>query len=434
MSCKDCLIWVGQSYKKIDSFISEAERRGCCRKVPFWPSWVIPGETRVFLAHPDGSERTDQGAIFGYFYLYGVDILLRQKDIDTYKGLIERYRQTGDRGDLIPLSQFWSEKYPRGGLPVNFSSRSASDGDDDELIDFLLKLLISCETEPSPNKRGGYIISNDQTLLEEGRLCSEEVGGVRKIKSRDYDETIYRPPLYFVDELTRTIDAFFCDLLKELIKELLKKSESKRKGQGSETLRKIAAMEGVEGCRRGIDQFQEALQKVSELKKGWAAPPKGMKEHVDIHGALITFKKPYPVYRRMPQAAFQGIERIDGDSLLEKIAERYGGTVGTVKLQLCLGDANNNPKTVDQLVACIASELEVTKSFAKQILDTLPEIVKNELKQTGKFKIPNFGSFSIVQRKATQGRIPGQGKIIKIPAKKVVKFKAYKNLKDRMKN
>jgi DNA-binding protein HU-beta len=435
MSCKDCLIWVGQSYKTVGSFIKEAEKRGCCRKVPFWPSWAIPGETRVFLAHPDGSERTDQGSIFGYFYLYGVDIILNQKDIDTYKGLIERHRQTRARSDLIQLIQFWSKKFPRGGLPVNFSSSTSSDGDDDALIDFLLDVLISCETEPSPNGGGGYIISNDQTTLEEGRLCSEEVGGVRRIIFRVSDEEIYRPPLYFVDVLTRTIDTFFCDLLKELIKELLKKGECETKEECFEKLEKIAAIKGADGCRRGIDQVQAALQKVSEMKREWVIPPKGMKDHVEIHGALITFKEPYPVYRRMPQAAFQGIERIDGDNLLKKIAEKYKGAISVVKLPLCLGDADNNkPKTVDQLVACIARELDITKSFAKQILDTIPEIVKNELKQTCRFKLPNLGTFSVVQRKATKGINPQTGGIINIPAKKVVRFKPYKNLKDGVKN
>ena len=39
-----------------------------------------------------------------------------------------------------------------------------------------------------------------------------------------------------------------------------------------------------------------------------------------------------------------------------------------------------------------------------------------------------FGSFEVVQRKAREGRDPRTGKPIKIPAKKVVKFKAGSTL------
>jgi DNA-binding protein HU-beta len=44
-----------------------------------------------------------------------------------------------------------------------------------------------------------------------------------------------------------------------------------------------------------------------------------------------------------------------------------------------------------------------------------------------------FGTFSVVKRKAREGRNPQTGKAIKIPAKKVVKFKAGKKLADKVK-
>jgi DNA-binding protein HU-beta len=44
-----------------------------------------------------------------------------------------------------------------------------------------------------------------------------------------------------------------------------------------------------------------------------------------------------------------------------------------------------------------------------------------------------FGTFSVVKRKARDGRNPQTGKKIKIAAKKVVKFKAGKALADKVK-
>jgi DNA-binding protein HU-beta len=41
-----------------------------------------------------------------------------------------------------------------------------------------------------------------------------------------------------------------------------------------------------------------------------------------------------------------------------------------------------------------------------------------------------FGSFEIRKRPARKGRNPATGESIKIPAKKVVKFKAYSGLKE----
>jgi DNA-binding protein HU-beta len=41
-----------------------------------------------------------------------------------------------------------------------------------------------------------------------------------------------------------------------------------------------------------------------------------------------------------------------------------------------------------------------------------------------------FGTFAVGQRKARTGKLPGTKKEIKIPAAKVPKFKAGKNLKE----
>jgi hypothetical protein len=47
--------------------------------------------------------------------------------------------------------------------------------------------------------------------------------------------------------------------------------------------------------------------------------------------------------------------------------------------------------------------------------------------------VSSLRTFSVIKRKAREGRNPQTGKAIKIPAKKVVKFKAGKGLGDKVK-
>ena len=49
-----------------------------------------------------------------------------------------------------------------------------------------------------------------------------------------------------------------------------------------------------------------------------------------------------------------------------------------------------------------------------------------------KVSLVGFGTFSIAQREAREGRNPATGKTITIPAKKVVKFKVGSTLADRV--
>jgi DNA-binding protein HU-beta len=46
------------------------------------------------------------------------------------------------------------------------------------------------------------------------------------------------------------------------------------------------------------------------------------------------------------------------------------------------------------------------------------------------FVVPNFGRLVLANRKARMGRNPQTGEPIKIPAKRVVKFRLAKSLKD----
>jgi DNA-binding protein HU-beta len=89
--------------------------------------------------------------------------------------------------------------------------------------------------------------------------------------------------------------------------------------------------------------------------------------------------------------------------------------------------------TKAELIGVMADEAGVTKAAAAKALEAYTAAVAKELKKSGKLGLVGFGTFSVVKRKAREGRNPQTGKTIKIAAKKVVKFKAGKALADKVK-
>ena len=86
------------------------------------------------------------------------------------------------------------------------------------------------------------------------------------------------------------------------------------------------------------------------------------------------------------------------------------------------------PLTKSQIAAAIAEKTGVTKKAAAEILAFLAELAYKNAKNT--FTLPGLGKLVLVNRKARMGRNPATGQEIKIPAKKVVKFRVAKAAKD----
>ncbi|RME16966.1 MAG: HU family DNA-binding protein [Bacteroidetes bacterium] len=81
-----------------------------------------------------------------------------------------------------------------------------------------------------------------------------------------------------------------------------------------------------------------------------------------------------------------------------------------------------------ELIDAIASGAKITKADAAKALDATIDAISKALKKGDRISLVGFGSFSVVKRNARTGRNPQNGKEIKIPAKKVVKFKAGSEL------
>ena len=86
-----------------------------------------------------------------------------------------------------------------------------------------------------------------------------------------------------------------------------------------------------------------------------------------------------------------------------------------------------------ELISAIATDAGVSKSVASKVLDSMINNVTESLKKGKKVTLVGFGTFSVTKRKARTGRNPQTGKEIKIPARKVAKFRAGAKLAEAVK-
>lgn len=82
------------------------------------------------------------------------------------------------------------------------------------------------------------------------------------------------------------------------------------------------------------------------------------------------------------------------------------------------------------LINKVAEGAGITKAQASDALNAVIEGISGALKSGDKITLIGFGTFSVSQRDARTGRNPQTGASIKIPAKKMVKFKPGKELSD----
>jgi DNA-binding protein HU-beta len=82
------------------------------------------------------------------------------------------------------------------------------------------------------------------------------------------------------------------------------------------------------------------------------------------------------------------------------------------------------------LINKISGDAGITKTQAQNALNSFLDATAGALKGGDKVTLVGFGTFSTSSRAARKGRNPQTGAEINIPAKKVVKFKAGKELSD----
>ncbi|MGA1839898.1 MAG: HU family DNA-binding protein [bacterium] len=82
------------------------------------------------------------------------------------------------------------------------------------------------------------------------------------------------------------------------------------------------------------------------------------------------------------------------------------------------------------LVEKMAGEAGISKVAGEKSLNAFIDGIKGALKKGENVTLIGFGTFSVANRKSRVGRNPQTGAELKIPARKVVKFKPGKGLKD----
>ena len=83
-----------------------------------------------------------------------------------------------------------------------------------------------------------------------------------------------------------------------------------------------------------------------------------------------------------------------------------------------------------ELIDAIAEKAGVTKAAAQAVLDATTGTIQSQLKKGNNVALVGFGTFSVSERAARDGRNPKTGETIKIKAAKVPKFTPGKHLKD----
>ncbi len=82
------------------------------------------------------------------------------------------------------------------------------------------------------------------------------------------------------------------------------------------------------------------------------------------------------------------------------------------------------------LVKTISGKAKLNQTTAQKALEVMLETFKDTLKKGQKIQLIGFGSFEVAKRAARKGVNPQTKKPISIGAKKVVKFKPGKELKE----
>ena len=82
-----------------------------------------------------------------------------------------------------------------------------------------------------------------------------------------------------------------------------------------------------------------------------------------------------------------------------------------------------------ELAAQVANNLGVSKKTASLVVNAVFENIAQALAGGDKVELRGFGSFTVRQRNARQGRNPRTGAVVQVSAKSVPFFKPGKDLK-----
>jgi integration host factor subunit beta len=88
--------------------------------------------------------------------------------------------------------------------------------------------------------------------------------------------------------------------------------------------------------------------------------------------------------------------------------------------------------TKSSLIKKISIQRNLSVAEATTVVDTIFEQIASSLSQGQRVELRGFGSFGLKQRQSRLGRNPKTGKAVSVEAKRVMFFKAGKELRQRV--
>jgi DNA-binding protein HU-beta len=85
--------------------------------------------------------------------------------------------------------------------------------------------------------------------------------------------------------------------------------------------------------------------------------------------------------------------------------------------------------TKNDLVERLAEDYELTKSYARQLVDSMLDMITVAAQKGEEVALFGFGKFKVTERGARKGRNPQTGEAVKIAASKNLKFTPARSLK-----
>jgi DNA-binding protein HU-beta len=84
----------------------------------------------------------------------------------------------------------------------------------------------------------------------------------------------------------------------------------------------------------------------------------------------------------------------------------------------------------NELVAAVADKCGMSKADVGKAIDATLETITHALKKKDDVRLVGFGTYTVTERSASEGRNPRTGQPIRIPARKQAKFRPGKALSD----
>jgi hypothetical protein len=283
----DLLTWVGgRAYPTIEAFVEEARLVGCSRRLPSSMNWVVPGKTRIFLAHKNGCKDEAYSVVFGFFTLNSVHVIY---DNITCGRNLRNCRPILHPGVRLPRSAAEFDEYiVKRKIILTHREEGAIRKDPlakllEVLWDGWLKEVINLSI-----KQGVRRIPWSMEADNIERLC----GGASNLGSGRY------PGAYASDELGDWV----LDQIFDWLSDKPDLPDEHFWIAGKRRAHKRAPAGASRSGRINIDAIHRTYGK----------PPKPI-------SGITVFDKPYPLYFHPLKASFRGFRRIDGNALLLKV-------------------------------------------------------------------------------------------------------------------